>query len=438
MAALDFPNSPAVGAVFQSGGATWQWDGTKWVGGGDTLAAGTIALEVSMTVNQTGVTNGAWTTAVYNNKITDIQGGYNSSTGIFKPTIAGLYVVTANLGMWMGNNTWLGLAIVKNGAITVGESNVLRTAFGNVGAYTPMATAALIYCNGTTDTISVMGYQADTTFVAGPNCNSPCVTNFVATLLQTGPPGPQGIQGIQGPIGNTGPAGVAGPAGPQGPQGANSVAQGPTVQKITATGAFTYNPTNQGGQPVLWIKMRVAASGGGGSATGGIAGGNAADLTLSVAGVLALTAGGGKGAASISGGAGGAVTVGTLPANWLIALQLAGGTGQNGATYGPYGMGGSGGSNPFGGGGGGGGQAVGHQGVDGTGGGGGGGGYGGNASAAQGAGGGAGAYIELIITNPGTITGVLGVPGAAGAGSGQYAGAIGGIGGVYIEEHYNW
>jgi hypothetical protein len=93
----------------------------------------------------------------------------------------------------------------------------------------------------------------------------------------------------------------------------------------------------------------------------------------------------------------------------------------------------------FGGAGPGGGQSASQQtGMDGTGAGGGGGGWGGNASAAQGAGGGAGACIELIISSPGVITGVLGAKGLGGATSGQYAGSNGGLGGVYIEEHYNW
>jgi len=28
--ALDFPNSPALGATYSSGGVSWKWDGTKW------------------------------------------------------------------------------------------------------------------------------------------------------------------------------------------------------------------------------------------------------------------------------------------------------------------------------------------------------------------------------------------------------------------------
>ena len=211
--------------------------------------------------------------------------------------------------------------------------------------------------------------------------------------------------------------------------------QGPTVQQIKTAGAFTYTPTSAA---VKWIKIRAAASGGGGSSTAGAAaGGTAADLTMSVGGVLALTLKGGTGANSISGGSGGPVTIGTLPSNWQILYSCTGGNGSNGATWGPYGSGGIGGSNMFGGQGPAGGQTA-AAAANGTGAGGGGGGYGGNATAAQGAGGGAGACVELIILNPTVITGTLGAAGAGGYASGQYAGAAGALGGLFIEEHYNW
>ena len=212
-------------------------------------------------------------------------------------------------------------------------------------------------------------------------------------------------------------------------------ATAPTVQKITTSGAYTYTPS----AGVKWIKIRAAASGGGGSSTAGAAnGGTGADLTLVVGGVTALTLKGGVGAASIGAGAGGVVTLGTLPGNWQILYSANGGTGSDGATYGPYGMGGGGGTNMFGGGGGGGGQSVGTAGVTGTGAGGGGGGWGGNSTQAQGSGGGAGACAEIIVSSPGVITGTLGNFGAGTGAGGQYNGAAGGLGGIYIEEHYNW
>jgi hypothetical protein len=58
MPALDFPNSPTVGQVFNSGGAIWTWDGVKWAGtatspafvlkAGDTMT-GPLALPANPT-----------------------------------------------------------------------------------------------------------------------------------------------------------------------------------------------------------------------------------------------------------------------------------------------------------------------------------------------------------------------------------------------------
>jgi hypothetical protein len=31
MSAIDFPNSPALNALFNASGKTWRWDGTAWL-----------------------------------------------------------------------------------------------------------------------------------------------------------------------------------------------------------------------------------------------------------------------------------------------------------------------------------------------------------------------------------------------------------------------
>lgn len=408
--------------------------------------AANVVLEVSLTANQTGLVSG-WNTVKYNNKVTDVQNAYSTSTGLFTPTVAGLYAVSATVSMLAVAGNFSGRAVCKNGAITTAQSQqsdfIWSVTPGSPGI---VSATALIYCNGTTDTISMMAYYgaAGNTFYSGANSVFPGVVNMVATLLQSGPPGatgPQGATGLQGVTGGQGATGLQGATGPQGATGLTSISGvgTPTKQAFTAAGAFTYTSTSGA---VRWIRIRAAASGGGGSATSGAANGaNGGDLTMSVGGTLAVTLGGGKGAVGIGAGAGGAYTAGTIPANWLVIFALPGGNGSNGATYGAFGMGGVGGVNMFGGQGGGGGQSAGTAGQPGTGAGGGGGGYGGNAVAAQGAGGGAGCCAEIIVANPtpGTafsFTGNLGNFGAGGFASGQYAGAAGGVGGVYIEEFY--
>jgi hypothetical protein len=46
MAAIDFPNSPAIGDLFTQGDITWQWDGTVWRGLG-TTATGPAGVTIS-------------------------------------------------------------------------------------------------------------------------------------------------------------------------------------------------------------------------------------------------------------------------------------------------------------------------------------------------------------------------------------------------------
>ncbi|HEY7035999.1 MAG TPA: hypothetical protein VH482_31995 [Thermomicrobiales bacterium] len=218
-------------------------------------------------------------------------------------------------------------------------------------------------------------------------------------------------------------------------QASPGIAQGPTTTRITAQGAYTYNPP----AGCKWIRIKACASGGGGATTGGAAGGGAGgNLTFVVGGTTAYTLGGGVGGNSVVGGAGGTVTQGTLPSNWSILCAITGGQGHGAATIGNYNQGGAGGTNSFGGSGAAGGQNVGGGGIDGTGAGGGGGGWGGGSTVPGGGGGGSGAYGEFIVRDPGQITGTIGARGAAGAFGGQYAGGQGGLGAIYIEEHYNY
>ena len=161
-----------------------------------------IALEVRLAANQTGVTAGSYSTAKYDTKVTDVQNAYNTSTGLFTPTVAGLYAVSATLGIWMPASSDVAVAIVKNGLVTNAESQQHHFMNGsNAGRANGVSVSALVYCNGTTDTISVQGLSSDVTFYAPAGLSYPVAVNMVAALLQTGPPGPTGA---------TGPAGAAG------------------------------------------------------------------------------------------------------------------------------------------------------------------------------------------------------------------------------------
>ncbi len=168
------------------------------------VAAANIALEVTLANNQTGATSSAWNLVKFDTEITDTQNAYSSSTGLFKPTKAGLYAVVATIAASVPGGLAFGCAIVKNGSITNSESQVSKWLVGANTLITSATASALIYCNGTTDTISVQGYLSTgmTTFLSVTNAS--VGTGMVATLLETGPVGATGPQGIQGAPGTAG------------------------------------------------------------------------------------------------------------------------------------------------------------------------------------------------------------------------------------------
>jgi hypothetical protein len=267
---------------------------------GPALAAN-IALEVSLTANQTGVTASTWTACKYNNKITDTQNAYSTSTGLFTPTVAGVYAVSASIGLWLGASAFVGVAIAKNGSVVNAESQPSNFCHGTTGAYDTLTASALIYCNGTTDTISAMGYSGDVTFYAPATAHY--AVNMVAVLLQTGPAGPPGPTGTAGPPGSTGPPGTTG---------------GVNRQVFTTSGTYT---------PISGMRFAdIECIGGGGagantagntgyfvSGGGGGAGGYSKKLatTTQIGASQVVTVGAG-GAAASPGGPGTATSVGSL------------------------------------------------------------------------------------------------------------------------------
>jgi hypothetical protein len=244
MTALDFPNSPTIGQTYPSppvaGVPTYKWNGTSW--NANPASVGTlavVALEVSMAANQTGLAVSGWRQAKYDTKITDTQNAYSTSTGFFTPTVAGLYCVVASLATQQGTGSGLGTVIAKNGVVTNAESQGTSVAAGAAGPQ-PVNAAALIYCNGTTDTISVWGWMAGNgTGIFYSTANANQAINMVATLLQVGPPGPQGVQGATGSQGPQGPAGPTGATGPQGPAGTGGDVPSGTVMAVYQAAAPT-------------------------------------------------------------------------------------------------------------------------------------------------------------------------------------------------------
>lgn len=191
---LSFPPSAFVGQTYNG----FTWDGVKWTATPFSSNPAQIVLEVSQAADFTGLTGSAWNTLKYSTKVTDLQNGYDPSTGNFTPRQAGVYLVVANVGVPGSTAAMIfGVQIAKNSA-AVGltpspemmSSTVVSTTTTAVN--TSLSTAALIYCNGTTDFISARAYcpSAVTTMRGGTNLG--LTVNMVATLLMVGPQGPAG------------------------------------------------------------------------------------------------------------------------------------------------------------------------------------------------------------------------------------------------------
>ena len=194
-----------------------------------TVTPASLCLEVTRITSAQTVTASTRTRAIWNSVITDTQGGYNSTTGVYTPNVAGLYLFLAALG-GPSNASDLEIGIIKNGVgatsptATVSGTSILQPSDGVRGAV-----AALIQMNGTTDTVAVYGQTSSTTF----DLNTTVYCGFRATLLG----GTVGATGPTGPTGNTGPTGLAGSAtntgatGPTGPAGIGA----PNSQSVAYT-----------------------------------------------------------------------------------------------------------------------------------------------------------------------------------------------------------
>jgi hypothetical protein len=216
----------------------------------------------------------------------------------------------------------------------------------------------------------------------------------------------------------------------------------PTVQKFTS-GSGTYTTPSSPSPLYLKIKMVGGGSGGTGSSTAvainGGTGGTGGNTTF---GTSLLVANGGVGGSTFSGGATPATaSLGSGPVGLALSGAVGGAGFYTNLTTAIYGQGGTGAASPLGGGGAAGGYgSVGTAAGSNTGAGGGGGGAtSANANGiVTGCGGSAGAYVEAIITSPGTsYSYAVGAGGAAGsAGTSGYAGGAGGSGVIIVEEHY--
>jgi hypothetical protein len=283
-------------------------------GGGPAVAAN-ITLEVSLANNQ-AVPTFAWSTVKYDTVVTDVQGGYNRSTGLFTPSVAGLYAVSASFGIIQDSNVGAGIAIVKNGSLANAETQASKWVNGNAGTPTnTLSLSALIHCNGTTDTISVLGWSGTAAHFQSA-ANVGVAVNMIAALQQTGPAGPTGIPGP------TGPAGPPGAAGAPGASGATGLGATGATGPVGATGIQgATGPIGASGTGVTGPQGPIGATG--------------------IQGATGPVGATGLGATGVAGPTGPAGAVGATGATGAGTTGATGATGIQGAT-GPVGASGAG------------------------------------------------------------------------------------------------
>ena len=101
------------------------------------------------------ITNATDTTVVFNTKIFDVNTNYNTTNGVFTPNVAGYYQVNTYLALSGSGITLASGNIRKNGSIA---SYIATTAFAFNSTPVRMSGSTLIYCNGTTDNITISAY----------------------------------------------------------------------------------------------------------------------------------------------------------------------------------------------------------------------------------------------------------------------------------------
>jgi hypothetical protein len=131
------------------------------------------ALSVYST-NTLTVPLATYTKIIYNTKEFDTCGGYNTSTGNYRPNVAGYYMIVGAFGDATGTSTDVRTALYKNDQLYKYSSiNV-----GNTNYY--MQSSWMIYLNGTSDYISIYGYLNGTANPAG----SATITYMQAVMIR--------------------------------------------------------------------------------------------------------------------------------------------------------------------------------------------------------------------------------------------------------------
>jgi hypothetical protein len=223
-------------------GATGLTGATGPAGSG--LYASTYVAEVYLAQNQV-IPIATDTRIGFSNTYTtsfDPQGWWTPASNVFQPTVAGYYQVLCDvtLSPSAGITDNQNLQILKNGsgvAINFAQSSNLTT-------YS-LTTDAIVYLNGTTDTLyfSVYCGTGTQTLLAGTQ------TRASLSLITAGPQGATGATGV-GTSGATGASGVAGATGASGAAGATGAGATGATGPQGPSGVSATSPADYGSYQV--------------------------------------------------------------------------------------------------------------------------------------------------------------------------------------------
>lgn len=152
--------------------------GTIMVNGADALKIDSVTQEITAvapyrlagdgpavftTFSGTTVNPATVTVLTLNTPVFDTAADMNTTNGRFTPSVAGYYQCNAEVSQGAATSGGLECRLRKSG------TDIFATfAFGagDVSTYKHAATSGLVYMNGTTDYIEVIGYCATTAFTA--------------------------------------------------------------------------------------------------------------------------------------------------------------------------------------------------------------------------------------------------------------------------------
>ena len=122
---------------------------------GTVMVSGNMPAFAAYMGSQQSIANNTQTKVAFNTKNYDTNTNYSTSTYLFTPTVAGYYQVNAQVGFDSGTAIQVNMYIFKN-----------SSSIANFRSFPPASNAAfvggssVVYCNGSTDTISIYCDQA--------------------------------------------------------------------------------------------------------------------------------------------------------------------------------------------------------------------------------------------------------------------------------------